>query len=157
MFYFDPYYFLFAMPALILALIAQWRVQAALKKYSQVRTGRGLTGGAVARAILDGYGLGDVRVARLHGFLGDHYDPRTRTLNLSPEVHDTPSVAAAGIAAHEAGHALQHAEAYLPLEMRTAIVPVVQFGSYLGPIVFFLGLLLRMTPLAWAGIFLFGC
>ena len=156
MFYFDPMYFVFALPALILALVAQWRVQAAIKKYSQVLTGRGATGATVARAMLDGYGLADVRVERTNGFLGDHYDPLSRTLRLSPAVHDTPSVAAVGIAAHETGHALQHAEGYLPLQARTAIVPAVQFGSYLGPLVFFLGLLLNVTPLAWAGVFLFG-
>jgi hypothetical protein len=155
MFYFDPMYFVFALPALILGMLAQWRVQAAMKKYSQVLTGRGATGAAVARAMLDGYGLQAVRVERTSGFLSDNYDPRTRTLHLSPEVYDTPTVAAVGVAAHEAGHALQHAEGYLPMQARTAIVPVVQFGSYLGPLVFFAGLLLNMTPLAWAGIFLF--
>ncbi len=156
MFYFDPMYFVFALPALVLALIAQWRVQSAIKKYSQVLTGRGATGAAVARAMLDGYGLADVRVERTNGFLSDHYDPLSRTLRLSPDVYDAPSVTAVGIAAHETGHALQHAEGYLPLQARTAIVPAVQFGSYLGPLVFFLGLLLNMTPLAWAGVFLFG-
>ena len=155
MFYFNPLYFVFAFPALVLALIAQWRVQAAIKKYSQVLTGRGLTGGRVARAILDSFGLRDVAVERTNGFLGDHYDPLSRTLRLSRDVFDTPSVAAVGIAAHEAGHALQHAEGYWPLQARSAIVPVVQFGSYLGPIVFILGFLLRLTPLAWAGVFLF--
>jgi len=102
-----------------------------------------------------GYGLADVRVERTNGFLGDHYDPLSRTLRLSPEVHDTPSVAAVGIAAHETGHALQHAEGYWPLQARSAIVPVVQFGSYLGPLVFLLGFLLNFTGLAWAGVFLF--
>jgi Zn-dependent membrane protease YugP len=155
MFYFDPLYLVFALPAFLLALYAQWRVQAALGKYSRVHTGRGATGARVARAILDGYGLHNVAVERTGGFLGDHYDPLHRTLRLSPEVHDTPSVAAVGIAAHEAGHALQHAEGYWPLQIRTAMVPVVQFGSYLGPIVFLLGFLLQMTPLAWAGVFLF--
>jgi Zn-dependent membrane protease YugP len=109
----------------------------------------------VARAILDGYGLQHVAVERTGGFLGDHYDPLSRTLRLSPEVHDTPSVAAVGIAAHEAGHALQHAEGYWPLQIRSAMVPVVQFGSYLGPLVFLLGFLLNFTGLAWAGVFLF--
>ena len=155
MFYFDPLYLVFSLPALLLALIAQWRVQAALNKYSRVLTGRAATGARVARAILDGYGLQNVSVERAGGFLGDHYDPLSRTLRLSAEVFDTPSVAAVGIAAHETGHALQHAEGYWPLQARTAIVPVVQFGSYLGPIVFILGYLLRLTPLAWAGVFLF--
>jgi len=139
----------------LLALIAQWRVQAAINKYARVYTGRGATGARVARAILDGYGLQHVAVERTSGFLGDHYDPLSRTLRLSPEVHDTPSVAAVGIAAHETGHALQHAEGYWPLQARSAIVPVVQFGSYLGPLVFLLGFLLNFTGLAWAGVFLF--
>ena len=155
MFYFNPLYLVFSLPALLLALIAQWRVQAAINKYSRVYTGRGATGARVARAILDGYGLQHVAVERTSDFLGDHYDPLSRTLRLSPEVHDTPSVAAVGIAAHETGHALQHAEGYWPLQARSAIVPVVQFGSYLGPLVFLLGFLLNFTGLAWAGVFLF--
>jgi len=156
MFYFDPLYFIFGLPALLLALLAQWRVQAAVKKYSQVYTGRGVTGASVARAILDSFGLHNVRVERTNGFLGDHYDPLSRTLRLSSEVHDTPSVAAVGIAAHEAGHALQHAEGYWPLQARSAIVPVVQFGSYLGPLVFMLGMVFNWTGLAWLGVILFG-
>ena len=155
MFYFDPLYFLFALPALVLALIAQARVQSAIRKYSQVFTGRGMTGGRVARAILDSYGLRNVSVERTHGFLGDHYDPLSRTLRLSPDVFDTPSVAAVGIAAHEAGHALQHAEGYWPLQIRSAMVPVVQFGSFLGPIIFMLGFLMNLTGVAWAGVILF--
>ena len=107
--YFDPMYFVFALPALILALIAQARVRSAVNKYSRVRTMRGVTGAQVARAILDNAGLQDVAVERTNGLLTDHYDPLSRTLRLSPEVHDTPSVAAVGIAAHETGHALQHA------------------------------------------------
>jgi Zn-dependent membrane protease YugP len=154
--YFDPMYFVFALPALILALIAQWRVQAAVKKYSKVFTGRGQTGARVARALLDYHGLQDVAVERGGGILSDHYDPRTRTLRLSPAVFDTPSVAAVGIAAHETGHALQHQDSYWPLQARSAIVPVVQFGSFLGPIVFFIGLLLPgLTNLAWVGVALF--
>jgi len=155
MFYFDPLYFLFALPALVLALIAQARVQSAIRKYSQVFTGRGMTGGRVARAILDSYGLRNVSVERTQGFLGDHYDPLSRTLRLSPDVFDTPSVAAVGIAAHEAGHALQHAEGYWPLQIRSAMVPVVQFGSFLGPIIFMLGFLMNLTGVAWAGVILF--
>ena len=140
--FYNPTYLLFALPALLFGLWAQWRVQAALKKYSQVFTGRGATGAAVAQAILNAYGLPNVRIERAQGFLGDHYDPLSRTLRLSPDVYDTPSVAAVGIAAHEAGHALQHAEGYWPLQARSAIVPVVQFGSWLGPLVFMGGMLL---------------
>ena len=100
--YFDPMYFVFALPALILAMIAQWRVKATVSKYSKVFTGRGQTGARVARALLDFHGLQDVAVERSAGLLSDHYDPRTRTLSLSPNVFDTPSVAAVGIAAHQA-------------------------------------------------------
>lgn len=153
--YFDPMYFVFALPALILAVLAQWRVKSAVNKYSKVFTGRGQTGGHVARALLDYHGLQDVAVERGGGILSDHYDPRTRTLRLSPAVFDTPSVAAVGIAAHETGHAIQHQEGYWPLQARSAIVPAVQFGSFLGPIVFFIGLLLNFTDLAWVGVALF--
>ena len=154
--YFNPMYFVFALPALILALIAQARVQSAVNKYSRVRTSRNATGAQVARAILDNAGLPDVAVERTNGLLTDHYDPLSRTLRLSANVFDTPSVAAVGIAAHETGHALQHQARYFPLTVRSAIVPAVQFGSFLGPIVFFLGMLLNVTPLAWAGVILFG-
>jgi len=155
MFFFDPMYFVFALPALILAMFAQWRVKATVNKYSKVFTGRGQTGAKVARALLDFHGLQDVAVERGGGVLSDHYDPRTRTLSLSPAVFDTPSVAAVGIAAHETGHALQHQDSYWPLQARSAIVPVVQFGSFLGPLVFFAGLLLNLTSLAWVGVALF--
>jgi Zn-dependent membrane protease YugP len=155
MFFFDPMYFVFALPALILAVIAQWRVKAAISKWSKVFTGRGQTGARVARGLLDYHGLQDVAVERGGGILSDHYDPRTRTLRLSPGVFDTPSVAAIGIAAHETGHAIQHQEGYWPLQARSAIVPVVQFGSFLGPLVFFIGLLLNRTGLAWVGVILF--
>jgi Zn-dependent membrane protease YugP len=154
--YFNPMYFVFALPALILALYAQWRVRSAVGKYSRVPTRSGVTGARVARAILDHHGLHDVAVERTRGLLSDHYDPLSRTLRLSPDVFDTPSVAAVGIAAHETGHALQHAERYWPLQIRSAIVPAVQFGSWLGPLVFFFGLLLNFTTLAWVGVVLFG-
>ncbi len=153
--FFDPMYFIFALPALALALFAQWRVSSAVNKYSRVPTGRGFTGARVARSILDAAGLHDVAVERTGGLLSDHYDPRSRTLRLSQAVFDTPSVAAVGIAAHETGHALQHANNYLPLQARSAIVPVVQFGSFLGPLVFFAGLLLNLTSLAWVGVIMF--
>lgn len=155
MFFWDPLYLIISLPALLLAMYAQWRVQATVSKYSQVHTGRGATGARVARALLDAYGLGHVVVERTRGFLGDHYDPRTKTLRLSPEVHDTPSVAAVGIAAHETGHALQHAEGYAPLQLRAAIVPAVQFGSFLGPLVFIAGFLFLGEGVAWIGVLLF--
>ena len=142
----------------MLGLWAQAKVRSAFDKYSRVRTGTGLTGAQVARRVLDAAGLYDVVVEPVHGFMSDHYDPRSRTLRLSPAVFRSSSVAAAGVAAHEAGHAMQDRKGYLPLQLRTAMLPTVQIGSWLGPVVFFLGLLMRPavgTTLAWVGLTLF--
>ncbi len=152
MFYFDPLYLIISLPALLLALYAQWRVRAAFDKFSRVRTWRGLSGAQAARAMLDESGLYDVSVEETHGLLSDHYDPRHHALRLSPQVYRSNSVAAVGVAAHEAGHALQHAQGSLMLQARTAIVPVVQIGSYLGPLVFMAGFWLSYLSRAWAGI-----
>ena len=148
-------YLLFSLPALLLGLWAQLRVQGALRKYSQVPNATGLSGSEVARRILSLNGLYDVKVEPAHGFLSDHYDPTSRTLRLSQEVYQGSSVAAAGIAAHEAGHALQHAGGYVPLQIRSAIVPTVQIGSWLGPIIFMVGLFFAGTTVAWIGLILF--
>jgi Zn-dependent membrane protease YugP len=148
-------YLLFSLPALILGLWAQFRVQGTLRKYSQVPNGTRLSGAEVARRILSLNGLYDIAVEQTNGFLSDHYDPTTRTLRLSPQVYQGASVAAAGIAAHEAGHAIQHAEGYTPLQVRTAIVPTVQIGSWLGPIIFMVGLFFAGTTVAWIGLILF--
>ncbi len=151
-------YILFSLPALLLGLWAQAKVRSAFKRYSRVRTDSGLTGAQMARRILDSSGLHDVVIEPVRGFMSDHYDPRSRTLRLSPEVFQSNSVAAAGIAAHEAGHALQHAKGYWPLQIRTSMVPSVQIGSWLGPVVFIAGLLFRPavgTSLAWVGLGLF--
>ncbi len=148
-------YFLFALPALLLGLYAQFKVQRAFERFSRVRTWRGITGAQAARYILDAFGLYDVRVEEVGGFLTDHYDPTRRVLRLSPSVARTPSIAAVGVAAHEAGHALQHAKGYWPLQLRSAAVPSVQVGSWLGPIIFMLGLFVRSTGLAWLGVILF--
>jgi uncharacterized protein len=149
-------YFLFAMPALLLGLYAQAKVRGAYNKYSKVRTMQGITGAQIARRLLDSQGLHNVAVEETKGVLSDHYDPRGKVLRLSPEVYRTPSVAAAGIAAHEMGHALQDAQKYAPLALRSAMVPTVQFGSMLGPIIFIAGFMLNFTTLAWAGVILFG-
>ncbi len=156
MFFFDPMYLVFAMPALLLGFWAQWKVKSAFNKYSRVATASRATGGQVARLLLDSQGLSHVRVEKVSGFLSDHYDPKAKVLRLSPDVYDSPSVAAAGIAAHEMGHALQDAQNYAPLTMRTAMVPAVQVGSWLGPLIFMGGLLFSLTNLAWLGLFLFG-
>lgn len=151
-------YLLFSLPALLLGLWAQAKVKGAFNKYSQKRTYANFSGSQVARYILDQNGLFNVRVEPTNGMLSDHYDPQAKILRLSPEVYNTPSIAAAGIAAHEAGHALQHAEGYAPLNIRTLMVPTVQIGSWLGPLIFMLGLFLAGqtgTTIAWAGLILF--
>ncbi|MCL6503086.1 MAG: zinc metallopeptidase [Pirellulales bacterium] len=153
MFYFDPLYLVFIAPALLLAIWAQYRVRATYAEASQVPAP--LSGAAAARHVLDTAGLYDVGVEITEGFLSDHYDPRDRVLRLSPEVYHERSMAAVGIAAHEAGHALQHAEAYAPLVVRNAAVPVANFGSSLGMLVLLVGLAMALKPLIWAGIALF--
>ena len=135
-------YILISLPALLFGFWAQSKVRSAFNKYSQIRTQTGLTGAEVARRMLDLNGLDNVQVEMTKGMLSDHYDPRKRTLRLSPAVYQGSTIAAAGIAAHEAGHALQHKQGYLPLQFRSAMVPTVQIGSRLGPIIFMAGLFL---------------
>lgn len=138
----DPTYFLFILPALALSLWASFRVKSAFKKYSKVRAGSGLTGAQAAQLMLDRAGLRDVTVTRSRGLLSDHYNPLNKTLALSDGVHDSPSVAAIGVACHEAGHALQHARGYKPLVLRSALVPTASIGSSIGYFVMMGGLLL---------------
>lgn len=151
-------YILISLPALLLGLWAQAKVRSAFAEYSRVRVSTGLSGAEVARRILNGAGLYDVKVEPVRGFMSDHYDPRSRTLRLSPDVYRSNSVAAAGVAAHEAGHALQDAKDYWPLQLRSTMVPSVQIGSWLGPIIFIVGLIMRAaigTTLAYVGLALF--
>ncbi|MCR4404638.1 MAG: zinc metallopeptidase [Candidatus Acetothermia bacterium] len=150
MWLFDPLYLIMLLPALALGIYAQWRVQSTFAQYSRVNASSGTTAERLARRLLDGAGLGNVKIEQVKGTLTDHYDPRTRTLRLSnPE---SRSLAALGVAAHEVGHAIQHARAYRPLELRTAIVPMANFGSQLALPLFFLGLFFQMPPLVTAGI-----
>jgi Zn-dependent membrane protease YugP len=153
--FYDPMYIVFALPGLILGLIAQAWVRGAFNKYFRVRVSSGMTGGQAARALLDANDLQNVRVEETRGLMGDHYDPSSRTLRLSSQVARTPSVTAVGVAAHEMGHALQHARGYWPLQIRSSMVPTVQFGSWLGPIIFVAGLMLGSPQIAWFGIFAF--
>jgi len=153
--FFDPMYFVFALPALLLAFYAQFKVQTAYRKYLRVRNRRGLTGLEAARYLLSANGLGHVSVEGTRGYLSDHYDPRSKTLRLSPQVARSESVAALGIVAHEVGHATQDARGYVPLRLRSGLVPVVNFGSWLGPILFFIGLLMGHIKLAWLGVLFF--
>lgn len=151
-------YLLFSLPALLLGFWAQMKVQSAFNKYSKVRSYTGLTGSEVARRMLDINGLGNVQIQQAQGFLSDHYDPRSKILRLSAPVFQGNSLAAAGIAAHEAGHALQDQQGYTALQFRSLIVPSVQIGSWLGPIIFIVGLMMAGqtgTTIAWIGIALF--
>lgn len=142
-------------PTIILMLWAQHRVKSTFQKYSQVPNQQRLSGAEVARVILDSHGLHDVPVEPVSGELTDHYDPRARAIRLSQPVYNSRSVAALGIAAHEAGHALQHQEAYVPLQVRGAMVPVASIGSNLGWIMVLAGIVIGLTQLAWLGIIFF--
>lgn len=153
--FFDPLFLVFALPGLLLGLYARSRVKSNFNKYSKVRTARNVTGAEVARQLLDAQGLYDVAIEETQGFLSDHYDPRSKVLRLSPDVYRTPSIAAAGVAAHEMGHALQDAGGYFPLQIRSALVPAAQFGSSLAPWLFIGGFLLNFTGLAWVGVIMF--
>jgi len=140
--YFDPLYLVLILPAFALSLWASFRVKSAFKKYSRVRAMSGLTGAQAAERMLDRAGLRDVKVVRTRGMLSDHYNPGNKTLALSEAVYDSPSVAAVGVACHEAGHALQHSQDYKPLYLRSALVPTANIGSKLGYFVMFGGLML---------------
>jgi Zn-dependent membrane protease YugP len=142
MFYFDPTYLLFVLPALALSLWASWRTKSAFKKYSQVRTLRGLTGAQAAQVMLQSAGIQDVEIVPTQGMLTDHYNPVTKKLALSEGVYASNSVAAVGVACHEAGHAVQHAQHYAPLWLRSALVPVANIGSKVGYLTMALGLML---------------
>lgn len=153
--FFDPLYFVFMLPGLAFMLWAQSKVKGNYARFSKVRNSAGVTGAQAARRVLDSQGLHNVQIEPVRGELSDHYDPRTRVLRLSEGVYGVPSIAAIGIAAHEAGHAIQHAKAYNPLKVRTAMVPAVNLGSNLGFGVLFLGLILQQQGLAWIGVALF--
>ncbi|MGC8837325.1 MAG: zinc metallopeptidase [Anaerolineae bacterium] len=155
MFFWDPLYLVFALPALLLALYAQARVQGAYSRYTRVPNSRGVTGLQAAKYLLDSVGLSFLNIEGTPGELSDHYDPRSKTLRLSPAVARQPSVAALSIVAHEIGHALQDAEGYAPLRVRSGLVPAVTVGSWVGPILFLLGLLMASPTLAWAGVVAF--
>jgi Zn-dependent membrane protease YugP len=154
MFYSDQYFLILILPALAFSLYAQYRVWSTYSKYSRERSASGLTAAQAARRLLDRAGLPHVRIEAVPGQLTDHYDPRSKTLRLSAP--DSPSVAAIGVAAHEAGHALQDAHGYVPLVVRSAMVPVANFGSWLAFPLFFIGLFVpALKSLMLLGIVLF--
>ncbi len=152
----DPIFWLFVLPGLLLGAYAQSKIKLNIAKYSQIPISGGLTGAEVARRILDAAGLQAIAIEATPGMLSDHYDPRTKRLRLSQNVYFAPTVAAAGVAAHEAGHALQDAEDYFPLEARTYIVPLVQLSSQIAPWLFIFGLMANSANLTWIGVILFG-
>ena len=158
-FFYDYWYIVLVMPAVIFSLWASLKVNSTFKKYAQVRSSRGITGAEAARRVLDANGLYSVKIDRVRGDLTDHYDPRSNTIYLSDTVYNNPSAAAIGVASHEAGHAVQHAVGYVPIKIRTAIIPATRFGSMLAlPLILF-GLLLEasgMIYLAYLGVACFG-
>lgn len=154
-YYFDPTYILIIIAAII-SLIAQWRVNSAFSKYSRVASMSGMTGALAARMILQSNGINDVSVQRISGKLTDHYNPSTKVLNLSESVYGSTSVAAIGVAAHECGHAIQHARGYFPLSLRTALVPVANIGSQLSWVFIIVGAILSFNQtLITIGIIMF--
>ncbi len=158
---FDPVYFLFIAPALVLSLWASSSVRRNFNRYSRVPAASGLTGAEAAQRLLNGAGIGDVKVVRTQGLLSDHYNPVSKTLALSEAVYGSRSIAAIGVACHEAGHAIQHARAYAPMWLRSALVPTAKLGSSLGYIVMMLGLFLiwggGSTAVFMIGVALFSC
>ena len=153
---FDPLWLLFAVPGLILGVYAQMRLSSAYARYSQVGVESGLSGAEAAREILDQAGLSGVPVAEVPGRLTDHYDPAKRALFLSSDNFHRRSIAAVGVAAHEAGHALQHQAAYAPLNLRMALVPITQLASYAWSGILLLGLVLGMlSKVAWIAVAIF--
>ncbi len=151
----DPIYFIFALPGFIFALLASFYVKATFARYAKIGVRSGITGAQAAQEMLQRSGVHNVRIERVSGFLSDHYDPGARVLRLSPDVYDSSSLSAIGVACHEAGHALQHAHNYAFLNMRTALVPMANIGSSLSYPLFFVGLIFSSMALIKIGILMF--
>ena len=154
-FYMDYWYLIFVLPPMLLAAWASYNVNSTFKKYSKVTNRYGLTGAEAARKILDKNGLYNVRIERVAGNLTDHFDPKTNVVRLSQSVYDSTSVAAVGVAAHEAGHAVQYAEEYTPMKIRGSLVGVANIGSTAGIYLAILGIIFSFTMLSYIGIGLF--
>ena len=153
--FFGDWTILLVLPGMIFAIVAQIKVQSSFKKYSKVQAPAGMTGGALARRMLDCNGMNDVNIEIVKGQLSDHYDPRANVIRLSDSVYGSVSAAAIGVAAHEAGHAVQHATGYFPIRVRAAAIPATRFGSMLAIPLFFIGLLLASPALLLLGIGLY--
>ena len=152
---FDQWYFILIIPAIIISLIAQMKVKTTFAKYSKIRTMRGLTGAQAAEAVLRNNGVVGVQIERVSGELTDHFDPKANVIRLSDSVFSSNSIAAVGVAAHEAGHAVQYAEEYTPIKIRSVIYPIAQVGSYLSWILILIGLFMNFSGLIFAGIIAF--
>lgn len=153
--YIDPYYFIFIIPTLILALLAQFAISYTSKKYFKIANTRRVTGAMAADVILRHYGISDVHIEHVSGNLTDHFDPRHKVIRLSDKVYGGASISAVGIACHEAGHAAQHAQSYLPIKIRNLILPIANIGSTLWLPIFLFGLILSFETLIYVGIILF--
>ncbi len=153
--YGDIWYIVLVLPAFVLSMIASMMVKRTFKKYDQMPSSSNYSGASAARKILDMNGLQQVSIERVSGELTDHFDPRTNILRLSQSTHDSTSVAAIGVAAHEAGHAIQHANSYFPNKIRGVLVPVANIGSSAGPYIAMIGLFMRLPLLVNIGIVLF--
>ena len=156
LFYYDYTYWMMLLPVLLITIYAQAKVSSSFNKYSRITNRRYLTGAQAAEAVLRQNGVYDVRIERVAGNLTDHYDPRTNVIRLSQSVYDSPTIAAVGVAAHEAGHAVQYAVGYGPIRLRSALIPVTQIGSQFGIVLLILGIVMSFEPMFLAGIVLFG-
>lgn len=154
-FFVDYYYIILVIPAMLIAAWAQFKVKSTYNKFSKVDNSRRITGAYAAQAILSHYGISDVRIEQTSGKLSDHYDPKSKVIRLSDGVYNSTSIAAVGIACHEAGHAAQHAEGYKPIKVRNSLVPVCNIGSYLGIPLAVLGYFLSFEPLITIGLLLY--
>ena len=155
MFFIDYWYIVLVVPAMILAAWAQFKVKSTFNKYSKVPNNRKVTGAYAAQAVLSYYGISNVRIERVNGSLTDHFDPRTNVIRLSDSVYNSTSVAAIGVACHEAGHAAQHAEGYAPIRIRNSILPVCNIGSTLGIPLALIGLFMSAESIIYLGIALY--
>lgn len=155
MFWYDYYYFVLVVPAIILSLVAQAKVKSTYAKYAKIANTKRITGAQAAHNVLSHYGINNVTIEQTSGKLSDHYDPRSNVIRLSPEVFSGSSIASIGIACHEAGHAAQHAQNYVPIKVRNVILPVANFGSSAGVLIAVMGYFLGFGILVDIGIILF--
>lgn len=154
-FFIDYYYIILVIPAMLISLWAQFKVKSTYKKYSGISNSKNITGAYAAQAVLTHYGITDVRIERVAGTLSDHYDPRSKVIRLSEGVYSSNSIAAIGIACHEAGHAAQHAQNYVPIKVRNSLIPICNIGSTLGVPLAIFGYILGFEPLISIGLLLY--